>query len=279
MGALGLVAQQVVDEEVPRGAVQPRVEIQRALPAPDIQVRLVPDRRATDQVAPHLAQHDPLLPPFIPDRQLFRGHAQIVAGLDEHRARDRRGEDDHGAGREEYGPFGGRGSSRPAGSTEAGRRVGQSDGHGDRHAGDRQQIIVLPVHAGEDDLDPGGQSPCRDQAPGHGRPGAEDQIGQGRHRGQPEGPTSTSPPGPVVGRSERPRELSLGVGVAGQPVNGSRGRVRFRQRVRRHRPAVQDNVLVGRPTRAPNQDDCRSDRSDRDHSQGHREDRPPLAPP
>ena len=45
MVPLGLVAEQVVHEEVPRHAVELAVEVERALPAPDVEMRVRPDRR------------------------------------------------------------------------------------------------------------------------------------------------------------------------------------------------------------------------------------------
>jgi hypothetical protein len=89
MAAVGLIAQQVVHEEMASGTVQTRVEVQRTLPSPDVEMRMVPDRGAPAQVAPQFSQGDPLPPPLVADRQLFRGHAQVVAGLDEPRAADR----------------------------------------------------------------------------------------------------------------------------------------------------------------------------------------------
>ena len=45
MVAIGLIAEQVVDEKMACRAVQSRVEMQRALPAPDVKPRIVPERR------------------------------------------------------------------------------------------------------------------------------------------------------------------------------------------------------------------------------------------
>ena len=46
MVAIGLIAEQVVDEEMACRAVQLRVEMERALPAPDVQPGIVPDPRS-----------------------------------------------------------------------------------------------------------------------------------------------------------------------------------------------------------------------------------------
>ena len=83
MAAVGLVVQEVVDEEVSRGAVHPPVEVQGALPSPDVEVRVVPDRRTSGQVTPDRPQGDPLPPSLILDRQLLRCNTQIVTPLDE----------------------------------------------------------------------------------------------------------------------------------------------------------------------------------------------------
>src|SRR5271156_5717817 len=71
MIALSLVAEQVVDKEVPGGAVKPRIEVQGALPAPDVEVRIIPDGRAPAKLAPKRTQYDPLPPSFIAARQLL----------------------------------------------------------------------------------------------------------------------------------------------------------------------------------------------------------------
>ena len=86
MMAIGLVAEQVVDKEVTGRAVQPRVEMERALPAPDVELGLVPDGRAAGKLASHLAQDDPLPAPLVANRQFLRRHEQVVANLEEQRS-------------------------------------------------------------------------------------------------------------------------------------------------------------------------------------------------
>ena len=75
--AAGLVAQEVVHEEMPSGAVQPRVEIQRALPAPDVKVRVVPDPRAAPAIATQVPEDHPLPATLVADRQFTRRDAQV----------------------------------------------------------------------------------------------------------------------------------------------------------------------------------------------------------
>ncbi len=239
---------------------------------------MVPDRSATGQVAPHLPQDHPLPATLVADCQLLWGHEEIVANLEEHVPSKCRQQDD-GCARWEEDPPGGRGTSRPERAAEDRQRVGQRQSHHDGDAGDRQQVVVLPVETGEGDLEPGSQRPGRDQAARCRRVRAEDQVGQGRHRDQPERPAPGAPPDQVVGRSERPGQLTPRVGVAGQPPDRSRRSVPFRQGIGRQRPAIQDDVIVSGPAPAPDQEDCRRDGHDRDHPQGHREDRPPLIPP
>ena len=86
---------------------------------------------------------------------------------------------------------------------------------------------------------------------------------QGRHRGQPDRPAPGPPPDQVVGRAEWPGQLSLGIGVSGEPAERRRRGVRLGQRVGRQRPRLKDDVLVrGRP-RTAGRDDRRRDRHDR----------------
>ena len=90
MVAIGLIAQQVVDEEMACRAIQPRVEMERALPAPDVQARIVPDRGAPGELAAHVAQDDPLPAPLVSNGQLLGRHQQVVADLKKDGRSDRR---------------------------------------------------------------------------------------------------------------------------------------------------------------------------------------------
>ena len=155
--AVGLVAQEIVDEEVTRGAIQPRIEMQRALPPPDVEVGVGPDRRTPGQVAPHRPQDDPLSSPFVPDRQLLRGNAQVVARLDEQRATDRREQGDRRARREDAAWVERPGLLlRPDRKRGPGARPNPPSGTATAIAtpGDRQQVVMLPVQAREGDLEP-----------------------------------------------------------------------------------------------------------------------------
>ena len=188
MVAIGLVAQQVVDEEMARRAVEPRVEMERALPAPDVEVGIVPDRRAPGEVAAHLPEDDPLAAALVPDRQLLRRDEQVVADLEDRRPADRDGQDDHRDGGQERASQATaavailacrvklRKSERPGDPTIASRSATAT---AIATPGDRQEVIVLPVEAREGDLDPGRERPAGDQASPRVAAGAECQIGHG----------------------------------------------------------------------------------------------------
>lgn len=89
MPAISLVAQQVIDEEMPGRAVEPRVKMERTLPSPDVNPRTFPDRGAPADLASHLTENDPLPSPLVANSQLLGGHKQVVADLKEDCRADR----------------------------------------------------------------------------------------------------------------------------------------------------------------------------------------------
>src|SRR5262249_18957785 len=100
--ASGLVAQQVVHEEVPRGTIQPRVEVERTLPAPDVEMRLVPDRPTPRDVAAQTPEHDPLPTALVADRQLPRRDVQVIPALEDRSPADRDDQDHRRGGGGEW---------------------------------------------------------------------------------------------------------------------------------------------------------------------------------
>ncbi|HEX3451587.1 MAG TPA: hypothetical protein VHS97_25260 [Isosphaeraceae bacterium] len=105
MAAIGLVAQQVIDEEMPGRAVEPRVKMQGTLPSPNVQPRIFPDRDTAADVAPHLTQNDPLPSPLVANSQLLRGHEQIVADLKDDCRADRCCQCESRKGRAQQAPW------------------------------------------------------------------------------------------------------------------------------------------------------------------------------
>src|SRR3954470_23183240 len=93
MVTLGLVAEQVVDEEVARHAVELAVEVERALPAPDVQAGIGPNRLAAGELAAQGAKGYPLPSPLVPDGQLLGGNQEIRPHLYRRRRGDRQGQD------------------------------------------------------------------------------------------------------------------------------------------------------------------------------------------
>ena len=116
---------------------------------------------------------------------------------------------------------------------------------------------MLPVESRKDDLNPGRDGPAGGEEPPRVGRFAEDEIGQCRDRGQPEGPAPAPPPDQPVGVPEGPGELALGVGVAGQPADDPRRGIRFGQGVGRQCSAVSDDIFESGPSRTAGQDDRR----------------------
>jgi hypothetical protein len=137
MVAVGLVAEQVVDEQVAAGAVELAVEVQGALPAPDVERWMLPELRAFGEFKPQSPQEHPLAAPFATDRQLLRRDEQVVADLEERRPQDRPEDDDRA-----------REVRRPESLSQAGQAIGQRDGRGKRDPRRRQQVVMGPVEAG-----------------------------------------------------------------------------------------------------------------------------------
>jgi hypothetical protein len=79
---LGLVAKQVVDEEVAGDSIQLAVEMERALPAPDVKMGIRPDARAPRELLAQGPEHDPLAASLVANRQLLRGSQKVVPNLD-----------------------------------------------------------------------------------------------------------------------------------------------------------------------------------------------------
>src|SRR5262249_46330434 len=156
-------------------------------------------------VAPQVAEYHPLPTTLVPDRQLPRRNAQVVPGLEDYRPADRDNKDEQReGGREWASPREVRRRARllssridlrePERPGDGNDRVTQRNRDDDRHARDRQQVIVLPVEAGQGHLEPGGQRPAGGQSAPRFATGTDGQIGQGRRRGQPERPAPGPPP-------------------------------------------------------------------------------------
>ena len=88
MVAIGLIAEQVVDEEMACRAVQMRVEVERALPAPDVKPGMVLRsqlRRAISRPMSRKTTH--CRPPLYRMVSSWGEHEQVVADLEERRSR------------------------------------------------------------------------------------------------------------------------------------------------------------------------------------------------
>jgi hypothetical protein len=105
MATIRLVAQQIIDEEMSGRAVEPRVKVEGTLPSPDVQPRIIPDRGAPADVAPHLTQDYPLPSPLVANGQLLGGHKQIVADLKDDCRADRRCQCESRKGRAQQAPW------------------------------------------------------------------------------------------------------------------------------------------------------------------------------
>lgn len=79
---LGLVAKQVIDEEVAGDTVKLAVEVERALPAPDVKMGIRPDARASGELLAQGPEHDPLAASLVANRQLLRGNQEVASNLD-----------------------------------------------------------------------------------------------------------------------------------------------------------------------------------------------------
>ncbi len=119
------------------------------------------------------------------------------------------------------------------------RRQTVSEHHADDNgnARRRQQVVVLPVQAGKDNLKEGRDRPGRDQAATRGGVSVRRaRYSQRGNRRQPEGPASRPPPDEVIRGAERPGELARGIGVAGQPADQDRAEHQARARCRSRAP-------------------------------------------
>ena len=186
MVAIGLVAQQVVDEEMACRAVQPRVEMERALPAPDVQAADRPrSRRAGRARGPSRARRPTAAllciewsaPAEAPAGSRGPG-GTAVAPIADVRSESR----DAPPARLD------RGRSptcepvrcpRPSVRTRAEVASAKQTATAIGRAGDRQEVVVLPVETWEGHLGPGRECPARDQPPRGRRARAQQQIGHG----------------------------------------------------------------------------------------------------
>ena len=146
---------------------------------------------------------------------------------------------------------------RPQCASHKSDRAREAHSHGDRGAGNRQQIIMLPVEPGKSHLRPGRDCPARGQPALGRRSPAEQQIEKRRHRRQPERPARRSPPHEVIGRSKRPGEPACRIGISGDPVNSSPRRLGIGQGIGRKRAAVEEDVIEGILARALGKKDRR----------------------
>jgi hypothetical protein len=89
MIAVGLVAEQVVHEEMPRHAVEFAVEMERALPSPDIEMRISPDHGAPGQLVTQGAQSHPLAAPLVADGQVLGRNKEVSTDLHHQSCTDR----------------------------------------------------------------------------------------------------------------------------------------------------------------------------------------------
>ena len=79
---LGLVAKQVVDEEMAGDSIQLAVEVERTLPAPDVKTGIRPHARAPGELLAQGPEHDPLAASLVANRQLLRGNQEVAPNLD-----------------------------------------------------------------------------------------------------------------------------------------------------------------------------------------------------
>jgi hypothetical protein len=196
MVPLGLVAEQVIDEEVPRDAVELAVKVERALPPPDVKMSIRPDARAPGKLSSQGLEYDPLAASLVANRQLPRGNQQVAPNLDHQSRADCRDQEQGRAQRR--GKRSCSSSRRPAGpprqTAQHGQAIGQCRRNDQSDARGRQEVVVLPVEAGKDNLQTRGNRPCGNQAAARGGAGPDQQKKRCGNRRQPERPASRPPP-------------------------------------------------------------------------------------
>ena len=252
----GIVFEERVGEEVPGHVVEPGVDQERALPAPDEEPGVRDARRPSTQVASHLPEDHPLPAPLEIRGQLLGGDHQVVAHLDlgGFQARGDQPEHRDQADQQQAGP------ERSPGGSDGFHGIGQSDGQAEGQAGRRQEVIVLPEQARKGDLDPGAERPDRRQPPSRAR--SDQEPGHRGDRRQPGWPASRPPPDQVIRLAERPGEPTLGIGIARDPPDQLRGGVRVGDLERRQRRSIADDVVIRRRARPLEPQDADRDRPD-----------------